>query len=179
MGTVPTPPTFTAGSNATSTVMQAVSDSAAYSLGATTSDGSKKPLFRGTGTVAQSLATSGTAAPLLLDTEQVDYDNGHSTVTNTSRYTAQTAGYHDVAAQAAFAANTTGARVLYLAVNGAEFIGSRVETAGLVAGAVTAIQTVDTLYLNVGDYVEVWAIQTSGGALNVSTCRLAVAWRSS
>jgi hypothetical protein len=52
-----------------------------------------KPLFAGYQTASQAIAT-GTWTALTFTAESVDYDNGHSTTTNPSRYTAQTAGWH-------------------------------------------------------------------------------------
>lgn len=180
MATIPVPHTFVAGDDATSAVMQTLTDAILFLLGSATSGGSKKANFRGRGTVAQNLATSGTAAALLLDTEDVDYDNGHSTVTNTSRYTAQAAGWHDVSANVAFTATAAGGqRIAFIAVNGTERTQTRVEHAPAGTAVPTCIAThSDLVFLNVGDFVEVWGLQTSGGALTVANCALVVEWRS-
>lgn len=122
------------------------------------------PLFMGRQTVAQTL-TTGVWASITLDVEDVDTANGHSTSSNTSRYVAQYAGYHHVDAFVAFASNATGARGARLAVNGSVVNGR----ASFVAAVVTdraAVPVSGTVYLNVGDYVEVQGFQTSGGNLN-------------
>jgi hypothetical protein len=119
-------------------------------------------------TVAQSLAT-GASTAVTMDTEDVDTDNGHSTVTNTSRYTGQTAGRFQCSGKVGFAANAAGVRVVWLSKSGTAINGSGVEEiTNTVAAAVTLLPTATmTTFLNGStDYLEVFALQTSGGALN-------------
>jgi hypothetical protein len=116
-------------------------------------------------TVSQSLANGGLTA-LTLDTEDVDRDGGHSTTTNTSRYTAQTAGYYDCVAVAAFANNTTNARWIALCINNAAVPG-RVSIISPAPGAALTLITISGMvYLNLGDYLENQARQDSGGPLS-------------
>jgi len=98
----------------------------------------------------------------------------HSNAVNNSRIYARIAGVYGITAQLTFASNATGLRLIGIAVN----------LAG-VPGAFTAIVNAQqfpahpssdsgvniaaTCYLNVGDYIEMFARQTSGGALNVLT----------
>jgi hypothetical protein len=114
-------------------------------------------------TAAQTLTTGGYAA-LNFDTEDFDSHNGHSTVTNTSRYTAVLAGIYEVSGGAAFAANATGRRLARLAFNGTVIGGS---LAGIPANTATVGYSVRTtlVRLAVGDYVELQALQESGGNL--------------
>lgn len=115
---------------------------------------------------AQSLAVSGTNYTLTFDTEDVDRDNGHSISTNTSRYTAQTAGYYFVAGQASFAGNVTGSRIARLSVNGTLVnYGAKITSSTLNTNA-CILPVESLLYLSVGDYVEISVNQTSGAALN-------------
>lgn len=175
MGTMPTAHDWTAGDNATSSLMETLSDSANYALGRATSGGSRKPLFIGSLTVSQSL-TSGTDTALLLDTENLDYDGGHSTVTNTSRYTGQTAGWYFVFCGAQFASNATGYRQVGIGQNGGAPSVLSAQTIPAVNGAATVVQASSIVQLNgTTDYVEARALQTSGGALNVAAARLYVA----
>lgn len=130
-------------------------------------------------TVAQSL-TSSTWTAITFDTEEVDSDGGHSTVTNTSRYTGQTAGWYFVAGLASFAANATGTRRIRFNLNGAAMNASEATTSAQGVGA-TGIGVTRMVYLNVGDYIEVFAYQSSGGALNTSVntesqSQLSVLW---
>lgn len=123
-------------------------------------------------TVAQSLTTS-VGAALLYDTEDIDTDNMHSTVSNTSRVTAQTAGRFMISGGVGFAANATGLRVTYYAINGTNNSGSGVELSAAGGGGVTLLGARSkSIFLNVGDYVEMFALQTSGGSLNTDVSGL-------
>lgn len=74
------------------------------------------PVFYGIQTVAQSIV--GTAV-ILLDAENLDSDGGHSTVTNTGRYTPTVPGLYLVLCTGAFAINATGTRAVQVRQNGA------------------------------------------------------------
>lgn len=125
------------------------------------------PLFSGYQTAAQALAT-GVYAPILLDVETADPDGGHSTTTNSSRYTAQVAGTYLVSGSVAFAGNATGIRVAHIRVNGTVVRGSQMI---LPANGTTQVPVplVFPVTLAVGDYVEVAGQQTSGASLNTYT----------
>jgi hypothetical protein len=130
------------------------------------------PTFEGRQTSTQSL-TSGAGTAILLDTEDVDNDNGHSTVTNTSRYTAQTAGRFQVSGGVGYASNATGARLAFFAINAGNNNGSGTELAAVGGGAVTLVPArTKTVFLNVGDYVELFGLQSSGGALGTDVTTL-------
>src|SRR4051812_42679726 len=115
---VPVPHTWTAGDNATSTAMQTLTDTGLWNLGSATSTSARKPFCQVRQTVVQSLATSGTWQAVTFDTEDADYDSGHSTATFTDRYTAGTAGWYMVSGGCGFAANATGRRGVRYTVNG-------------------------------------------------------------
>jgi hypothetical protein len=127
-------------------------------------------------TVTQSIA-NGSWTVMPFDTEIVDSYSGHSTVTNTSRYTCQLAGWYRVTVRAAFATNSTGSRGARVHKNGAYIQGG----ANLLgAGTLNAIvEASHVLLLAVGDYVEGAAGQNSGGSLstafaNESACMMYV-----
>lgn len=137
------------------------------------------PLFVGQQSSVQS-TTNGGWTTLTFDVNIFDTYGGHSTVTNNSRYTAQVAGYYTAVGVAAFAVNSTGSRGTRLSKNGSVIAGS-----GQLVGAGTLNATVasstTSVFLAVGDYLEVSAGQNSGGALSTSnggesTCQLWVAW---
>lgn len=113
--------------------------------------------------------TSGTSLLLTWDTEVADTDAMHSTVSNTSRLTAVTAGLYAVVARAAFAANATGIRSLDVRKNaaGAAAGGTRMgyDSQTPVTGAVTSIAVTLDVRLAANDYIEAFGFQTSGGAL--------------
>jgi hypothetical protein len=119
-------------------------------------------------TVAQSIA-NGSVVAITFDAEDVDTDGAHSTVTNTSRFTGQTAGRYRFSGGAAFAANATGYRQTFWRLNSATVNGS-----GALVPAITGVSSevaarTMTFTLNgTTDFVELGVIQTSGGALNTA-----------
>lgn len=124
------------------------------------------PLFKGYQSAAQSIADS-TVTALGINTTAIDTYGGHSNVTNNSRYTAMVAGYYLVIANAGFAANASGNRLVEIHQNG----GAALNIAQGVGFAPTAanngvVSTASLSFLNANDYIEAFAYQTSGGALN-------------
>lgn len=117
-------------------------------------------------TVAQTVGNA-TAVPILFDTEDIDRDNGHSTTTNTSRYTAQTAGYYHIDAIIAWTANATGPRWSQINVNGVAANG-RITFLPPTATSIAELPVSGTVFLNVGDYAEIYGRQDSGGNLNTT-----------
>lgn len=126
------------------------------------------PLFVATQTVAQSLADS-TWTSLTFTTEDVDTYDGHSTSSNTSRYTAQRAGWYTVCGVYAAAANSTGFRAVRLTVNGTHVAGTGVYLPNNGASNGAYSTPTRDVFLAVNDYVEVQGWQNSGGALSTAT----------
>lgn len=122
------------------------------------------PDFVGVQTVVQSLATS-TWTAISLDSTVVDTYGGHSNTTNNNRYTCQQPGWYTVCGVVSFAYASAGGREASLAVNGTRVAGGAGLTATSTDGAAVHTPTRD-VYLNLNDYVDVRAIQDSGGALN-------------
>lgn len=124
------------------------------------------PMFIGTQAGAQSIANN-TLVALTLDTTVIDTYSGHSNVTNNSRYTPTVAGYYLVVGSYGQAANGTGNRFVLIYKNGARVnLGS---LGGLAAGAANtgSIQASAMVQCDgASDYIEVFAFQSSGGALN-------------
>lgn len=109
---------------------------------------------------------SGTVQAVTFDSERYDTDTMHSTSVNTSRITFTTAGTFAVFGNLAFAANATGFRAIELRLNGTTYIASIVIPA--VGGGIPTRLGVYTEYaFTAGQYVELIANQTSGGALNL------------
>jgi hypothetical protein len=117
-------------------------------------------------TVAQSIANGGSGTVLNLDTEDIDNDGMHSTVTNTSRVTAQTAGRYQFGGGVNFVANATNRRICWWALNGTVVPGSEAGTFGSASGNTGPGARTKSIFLNVGDYAELVAFQDSGVALN-------------
>lgn len=126
---------------------------------------SAPPSFRAYATVAQAMGVDNTWYSLTLDTEQFDNYGGHSTSTNTSRYTCQVAGIYQVSAVATFAnfSSTVGNRAVRIAVNGNAYPGSFVKTLPAVTGS-SAVATSALIQLAVGDYIEVQGNHNSTNA---------------
>lgn len=120
-------------------------------------------------TVAQSLAFS-TWNMLLLDTNDLDRDGGHSTISNTSRYVCKTAGWYWMASQCNIAANASGVRAIVFQINGSS--SSRYAKNSVqpnTGGSNTAPVTTTVLFLNVNDYVETGVYQYPGSSTNLNT----------
>jgi hypothetical protein len=124
--------------------------------------------FKGYSSTTQSIATGTAPVPLTLDTEIVDSDGGHSTSTNTSRYTAQTAGLYYVTGAVTFATNATNTRTLQVLLNGAAVNGAGVQAAPASNRGATVLAST-LVQMSVGDYVEIAAWQDSGGSLATSS----------
>lgn len=161
MATIPVFRTWTAGEVVTAAYMNSnVRDAGNFFL--------SWPVFEGLQTVAQSLANA-TPTGLLIDTNIIDTDGGHSTVTNPSRYTGKTAGRFQLFGGCSFAANGTGIRLIEYAKNGTTPAGTDV-IGYLTAGTSARIcGRLGTYFLNGStDYLEVLVYQSAGGALSTS-----------
>lgn len=157
MATVPTAYTWTVGELVTaSKVNQYLRDAVSFLL--------SPPHATMTHSVGQT-TTTGADTALSFDTEESDSDNGHSTVTNNSRYTAQTAGYWQAIGVAPWTSSANGGRETFVRVNGATAYSSQVIAASLAIQHCVSIT--DKVFLNVADYVEICVRQTSGANLNV------------
>jgi hypothetical protein len=157
MATVPTYRTWVVGELVTASFMNTnVRDSGNFLTAF--------PLFEGRQTVAQAIANV-TNTPVNLDTEDIDSDNGHSTVTNTSRYTLATAGWWRISGGVGMTANGTGARQISILKNGGVNPGS---AQWLAPGAVTFSGAARSKCISgiVGDFFEIAIFQNSTIALN-------------
>ena len=115
----------------------------------------------------QSIANS-TNQAITFDSENFDTNAFHSTSSNTSRITipANYGGYYRVTGYVGFASNATGVRSAKIYKNAASVIHfSQPITA---TGNPQSAGGTATLNLAVGDYIELIALQSSGGALNAT-----------
>lgn len=126
------------------------------------------PTFKGRQGTLQSIS-SATYTPITWDTEDVDSAGGHSTSSNTSRYTAVYPGWYLLNGGVAFAASATASyRQTAWSVNGS-IVTDYINNATTIASVVVSLAARGTtVYLNVGDYVELQGWQNTGGALNTS-----------
>lgn len=139
-----------------------------------------RPLFQGYQSTNLAIASS-TAVAVPLDTETVDTYGGHSTTSNTSRYTAQVTGTYLVWGGASVNGATSQTYLAgFIGKNGTEVAGSR----GMVPANSSHTYTVPTVavpvVMAVGDYVELYVIadgtspSTHGSSTQASS--LTVVW---
>jgi hypothetical protein len=115
---------------------------------------------------AQTLTVSGTLYAIAFAHERVDTSQMHDTVTNNSRVYVPVAGWYLAAAEVEFAANSTGVRGVYIRVDGTTYIAGQRLSA--TSAGVSTLSVATLYYLTSGQYLEVVALQTSGGALDTS-----------
>ena len=141
------------------------------------------PIVQGRQTVAQTL-TNNTDAAITMDTEDVDSSGMHSTSSNTSRFTAVYPGWYQCAGSVGFSANATGRRTCQWRVTGGGSMnGSGASFPTTAANVAKVVSPTLLIFLNVGDYAELFGRQESGGGLNtaVSTAdqsMASLAWNS-
>lgn len=113
--------------------------------------------------VDQSIAHNANS-PLSFNSEKLDGDNIHSTVTNNSHLTVNTGGTYIIGGTFLMAANATGVRQISIRLNGSTLIAAE----RIPAHAAESMLTISTVYnLAAGSYLQLLAYQNSGVALNV------------
>lgn len=174
---MPLPPTtnWNVGDNPTSTILNARIRDAINGLKALPFAVLRK-------TTNQSI-TSGVYTAVTWPTEDADTDNGHSTVTNTERYTAQVEGWYYLTATIAFSGTANGRRDAFFRLNGDtthRYGWNTVTPTSMASGADICLIISTHLRLLVGDYVEVIGYQDSGSTLNLLTTnqdsRFEISW---
>lgn len=153
---ITTPYAFTTGDDATATRLNTRSSAVA--------ELQSPPRCRAWQNAAQSIPNT-TATAVLLDTEDIDTEAIHSTAVNTSRMTIVTAGRYRCIGQVAWANNATGYRGIQLWKTGAQRAFQRQQAVAAGVGNIT--QITEEILCTPGDYIELFAEQTSGGALNL------------
>lgn len=121
-----------------------------------------KPIAQMRQTVSQNITTS-TFTAITFTTEDVDTEDGHSTSSNNSRYTAVEEAWYWVKGAVAFESNATGRRLARWTKNGTEINGSRHELATVNGGESIIPARPILVSLSAGDYVELQGWQSSGG----------------
>jgi len=117
-------------------------------------------------TVDQSIANN-TEVALTWSAETYDTDNFHSTSTNTSRITIPSgkAGYYLFTGNLNYNKNATGERFIILKKNNTKV--NQQSYGNFGSGAYTDVNISDVINLAVGDYIELFAYQSSGASLNI------------
>ncbi len=108
-----------------------------------------------------------TATVIPLNSERYDTDNIHDTTTNTSRLTCQTPGLYLITACVRFAANTTGDRQIYIRHSTGSIIAAQTVRACASSSRPTDLCIATIWQMSADQYVELFAWQDSGAALNV------------
>lgn len=110
--------------------------------------------------------TNSTWTAITQDQTVTDTYGGHSNVTNPSRYVSQAAGWYALFGCSSYAGNATGNRGTAGAKNGSRIQGGVGFFPTITVGnSPTAPSPPCIVYLNAGDYAEVYGYQTSGGSL--------------
>ena len=127
------------------------------------------PTFFIRNTAAQSLNNT-TFTALLFNTDDNDSDNGHSTVTNTDRYTVPKSGLWQFSAGVSFLPSAVGIRIIRLTINGNNIAGSGNSSPNLGGSEFSqVISRVVRVQCSAGDIMRVEAWQSSGGALSTGS----------
>lgn len=104
---------------------------------------------------------------LAFDSEYYDTYGMHNTVLNNTRITVQNGGKYTIGGSVVFAANAVGVRALQIYKNNSTILAQEQDaSAGAANTHRTVVVTSDEFVA--GDYVELRAYQSSGGALNVN-----------
>lgn len=121
-------------------------------------------VFDSTGnTVADNTVTTVSA-----DSENFDNDAMHSTVTNNSRITVQTAGRYEFYARVNFSADITdGRRVIQLRKNGTTTT-TVLSTRAVIDGSSQTLSGSMKIVMAAADYIEVRVLHTAGNNLTVT-----------
>jgi len=176
MPVVPAPPVATTGVYASSAISALI---------ASVNFLQNKPAAQIYCVAVQSIPNN-SATPLNFDSERFDKDpsggsGGHDNVTNNTRYTAVYPGWYHVSGRYTYAANATGFREVYISVNGVG-VNETLAFGPTPSGALSQqVGTDGDVFLNAGDFVELYVLQTSGGALNTDVAnnaypRMTIEW---
>lgn len=112
-------------------------------------------------TAAEALGGSGVPTPISYDSTAVDSYGGHSNTVSPSRYTAQVAGWYAVGGAVVFGASTSGTyRKVQIYYNGTAiaYAVAQLSQVQSVTAATTVPISPTIVYLNVGDYVSLYAV---------------------
>lgn len=160
---------FGDGASDINTVFTNVQPGALYSFGSSTYSWSYAGTPRSYAflNAAQSLGTSGLAEAISCDSNNYDLMGVHSTSVNPTRFKAPLPGWYTVKVFATFAANAAGStRQIYLRANGVTIYG-----AGMIMAPgtnVTIVPYTQDIFMALNEYIEIFAYQNSGGALNLT-----------
>lgn len=135
------------------------------------------PHCRALRSATQSITGSGPEFIAFNDADAFDVGAMHNPASNNTRITVPSGGggVYMIGGQLAYAANSTGERRLDLRINGVTTIA---QNRGAAITNISVVQIVTLYALAAGDYVELGAGQTSGGALDALNGIFWAAWYS-
>lgn len=164
---VPQKPDFSSRTNAPvpSSLLSALADVAAYAT--------KPPACAITLTGTQSIPT-GVFTAITFNTELVDTTGSMFAPSSTNLVIPET-GIYVASAVASIAPNATGNRWLGINQNGSSVV---IDVRGAMPTDFCAMSCTTMLVCTAGDILTMSVYQSSGGALNASSCRFTVAWQS-
>lgn len=169
MGTVPSPPTFSPGESAgVAAKLNQLRDSINF--------WASPPRCYAHQNAVTSIPTSSSYTVIPLQTELYDVVQSgdspmHDNATNNSRVVFRTPGTYEVSGQLTFASSTGGRRAADVRLNAAGVSGGGTRigfsTQGPLSGNATSVPIpVFEVTVVAGDYIELFASQDSGGAVN-------------
>lgn len=121
---------------------------------------------------AQSIADNTLTNVAFANSDLYDTDSMHDPVTNNDRIVCNTAGAYLFTPLAVFASNATGLRLCALYLNGSVLW--VYDRQAPISGASTVLGRSMIIPMTVGDHVVMKVLQTSGGALSLSSAYLGV-----
>lgn len=135
------------------------------------------PMFRGHQSASQSVP-SNTYVAMSLDVTDVDTENGHSNVTNNTRYTCQVPGWYLVEGFTALTANTAAQSIMQVQValntplplsgGGPNTVPGLEQWIVKPANNFTSASGSGMVGLSTGDFLEVWVWHDSGSTINTA-----------
>lgn len=129
--------------------------------------GPERPFCVVRNTVVTSVTNNSVATALPWDTETRDTHGWHDNVTNNSRITPNIPGWVEVKSIIHFAGNATGRRSAVLKLNAGTAYYGEIKAATSASG-VSAINVREFEVNGSTDYLQTFAFQDSGGALNTA-----------
>ena len=120
-------------------------------------------------TANQSISNSTDTAIQFNDTDDLDTNTLHDTVTNNTRITIAAAGVYLVGGRVKWAASTGGTlRQAWIRRGGSTELAKVTHPAAAGAGVLHEFEVIELRSFSAGDYIELMVQQDSGGALNVT-----------
>ncbi|MHA6764672.1 hypothetical protein [Streptacidiphilus sp. PAMC 29251] len=130
-------------------------------------------------TTPQAALANAAFTAMQFDTSLYDNYTGHSNVTNNTRYTAVVSGWYWLRGAASFAVtNATGNRGVQPYVNSAAVAYAQTILPANAVANFGGFEVNAPIFLNVGDFLELRAFQSSGGTLllNAAGCNMSLYW---